>query len=144
MLFRSKSRRERAMGQAEHLVHLGRESGETLRHAVPVARDRLEEFREQAQGLLYRIEDMREQAQPAIDEGKKSAQDAKQSAAHAASAVALASEISPKRSRSKLPFVLVVLLLLGVAARFWWKRRDGQGGDSTYRPEPPATDLHAL
>lgn len=120
------------MGQAEHLVHLGREGRDSLRDAVPVARDRLGELREQAQAVLHGIEEIREQAQPAIEEGKKSA-------AHGASAVSLASQISPKRSRKKFPLFLVVLLGVGGAAYSWWNRRERQRGDLAY-PDLPGTE----
>ena len=130
MLFRSRSRRERAMGHAEHVVHLGREGGQSLQRAVPVAQHRLEELREQALGVIRQIEDMREQVQPVIEEGKKSVDDGKKSAAHGASAVALASQISRKRSRGKFPLFLVVSLVVGGAVCIWWKRRDDQRDDA--------------
>ena len=136
-LLRSRSRRERAMGHAEHLVHLGREGGEAVRDALPVARDRLGELREQAQAVLHSIEDIHEQAQPAIEEGKKSA-------AHGASAVSLASQISPKRSRSKFPLVLVIVLAAGGAAYGWWNRRYRSRTDSAYHPDLPGTETRAL
>ncbi len=125
------------MGHAEHLVHLGREGGEAVRDALPVARDRLGELREQAQAVLHSIEDIHEQAQPAIEEGKKSA-------AHGASAVSLASQISPKRSRSKFPLVLVIVLAAGGAAYGWWNRRYRSRTDSAYHPDLPGTETRAL
>lgn len=125
------------MGQAEHLIHLGREGGEALRDALPVARDRLGELREQAQAVLHGIEDIHEQAQPAIEEGKKSA-------AHGASAVSLASQISPKRSRSKSPLYLVILLVAGGAAYGWWNRRCRSGTDTASQPDLPGTETRAL
>lgn len=144
MLLRSKGRRERALRQAEHLVNLGREGGESLLQAVPVAREHVEELRDQAHVLLHRIDDMREQARPAIDEARKSVQDGRASAAHAAAAAALAAEISPKRSRSKIPLVIAVLLALGGTAAFWWKRRNTQGEGWAYRPEPLTADSPPL
>lgn len=130
MLFGSRSRRERAMRHAEHMVHLGREGGQSLQRAVPVAQHHLEELREQALGVIRQIEDMREQVQPAIEEGKKSVDDGKKSAAHGVAAVALASQISPKRSRGKFPVFVVVSLVVGGAAYLWWKRRYGQRDDA--------------
>jgi ferric-dicitrate binding protein FerR (iron transport regulator) len=125
------------MGHAEHLMHLGREGGEAVREALPVARDRLSELREQAQAVLRGIEDIHEQAQPAIEEGKKSA-------AHGASAVSLASQISPKRRRSKFPFVLVILLVAGGAAYAWWNRRFRSGTAPAYHSDLPGTETRAL
>ena len=125
------------MGHAEHLMHLGREGGESLRDALPGARDRLGELREQAQAVLHGIEDIHEQAQPAIEEGKKSA-------AHGASAVSLASQISPKRSRSKFPLVFVILLVAGGAAYGWWNRRYRPRTDSAYHADLPVTETRAL
>jgi len=125
------------MGHAEHLVHLGREGGEAVRDAIPVARDRLGELREQAQAVLHGIEDIREQSQPAIEEGKKSA-------AHGAAAVSLASQISPKRRRSKFPLVLVILLVAGGAAYGWWNRRYRPSTAPAYQPDRPGTEPRPL
>lgn len=116
MWFRSKNRRERAIGHAEDLVHQGREKGESLLHRVPEMRGHLEELREQAQTMLRAIEDLREQAEPAVEEGKESA-------THAA--IALAAQVSPRRGRSKRRFLVVGLLVVGGGvAYFMWKRRD--------------------
>lgn len=130
MPFRSKTPRERAMTQAERLVHLGREGGESLRHAVPEVRERLEELREQARLVLHQIEDMREQAQPVIEEGKrgaahgkKSLSEGKKGAAHGATAISLASQIEPNRSRGKRPPFFLLLAVAGGVAYFVWKRR---------------------
>ena len=136
-LLKSRSRRERAMGHAEHLVHLGREGSEAVRDALPGARDRLSELREQAQAVLHGIEDIHQQAQPAIEEGKKSA-------AHGASAVSLASQISPKRSRSKFPLVLVILLAAGGAAYAWWNRHDQARTAPAYQSDLSGTETRAL
>ena len=131
MLFRSKSRRERAIGQAEDLVHQGREKGESFLQRVPEMRGHLEELREQAQTMLRAIEDLREQAEPAIEEGKESA-------AHAAQAFELAAQVSPGRGRSKRRFMLVGLLLVGGgAAYFMWSRRERQPTD----PDGDATTM---
>ncbi|MDO9444332.1 MAG: hypothetical protein Q7K37_03380 [Dehalococcoidia bacterium] len=138
MPFRSKSPRERAITQAERLAHLGREGGESLLHALPEARERLDELREQARAVLHQIEDMREQAQPAIEEGKRGAAHGKKSfdegrkgAAHGATAISLASQIEPNRSRGKRPPVLLLLMAAGAIAYVLWKRREGQHADTS-------------
>ena len=151
MPFRSKSPRERAMTQAERLVDLGREGGESLRHALPEARERLEDLREQVHMVLEQIESMREQAQPAIGEGKRGAAHGKKSfdegrkgAAHGAAAISLASKIDPKASpkRGGRPPIFLLLVAAGGIAYVLWKRRAGQhAGASSHLDQPGGEPL---
>ncbi len=134
--------RHEALQLASRGLARGRHSAEALREALPEAGDVLAELRHQAEPVLAAT---REQAEPALKAAReqaepvlKAAREQAEPALKAAREQVEKAPVQRKRSRSKKPFVLLALVVVGaVIAYLLLAKRDQDPAYLMQEPDAP-------
>lgn len=136
MFGRRPSRAERVRHDARSIAQRGLERGrhraEALRDALPEPGDVMTELREQAEPVLKAA---REQAEPALKSAREQAEPMLKAAREQAEKAPIPQR---KQSRSKKPFLLLGLLVIGaVVAYLIFSRRDQEPAYLMEEPDEP-------